>query len=219
MLEGGEVEESKSESSDTDNECSIPLPLDHAVGILRLVAQSYEREKQPEKTETTPQGESSLVTLKWKDYEKLQSLAPEQIDIPAYCSDVVEETKRDQAKSALEVIRSALAMIIDVPDSSTVCFDSVESDVEPSATEISEDSEHESLVDTTTLSQMAARTQESQTEELKTICLGLMYATAIEHLKEETSTLLRGFTTHVLFLISSLRQHIVRIDAFGSQIP
>jgi hypothetical protein len=46
-----------------------------------------------------------------------------------------------------------------------------------------------------------------------------MYASAIDPIREEAAALIKGFASHIFLLLVSLRQHISRIDGFGSRIP
>lgn len=204
------------ETDDADEEVKIALPLQRAVEVLQLIALSSEHEKPSEKEAGTDDDSSSGVKLKWEEFRKLRTVEPDQVDIKEYCIDVVAETKRGQAEAALCVIRSALAMILDLEEQTS-------------------DPDNRSFLDSTTTMELATgassdhqgaaapqrkawSAQKLRTATLKTICKGLMYACAINPIKEEATTLFKGFISHVFLLVVSLSQHIKKIDSYGSQV-
>lgn len=200
----------------TDDEHRVTLPLERAVEVLQQVASSAWKKEASEKEETTSGDDSHLIKVRWEENHKLGSLVADRIDLSQYCADVTEQTKRDQAEAAFRVIRSALAMILHLPDrSEDICLEPELSKELASESELSDSVDYESDTDfTKSFNNRAVRT-----EKLKIICKGFMYASAIDPIREEAMALIRGFAFHIFLLVVSLRQHISRLDGFGSRIP
>ena len=120
------------------------------------------------------------------------------------------------------MIRSLLAMVLDVQQMKAGDIENTGGDFKPSTRQSSEGFVRDDVdtSDDTMGSQRKTSTAQNdmKTEQLKIICMGLMYASSIEPVKEEATALLKGFLSHIFHLIVSLRHHILRIDAFGCNI-
>jgi len=211
-----EAEAAAAEADGVDDEVKIVLPLQRAVEVLQLIALSSEHEKPPDKEGGgTDDDSSTLVKLKWDEFRKLRTVEPDQVDIREYCADVVAETKRGQAEAAFCVVRSALAMILDLEDTASDSANArcVDSTANEQPTKGSGDQEADAISQRKALS-----AQKLRTKTLKTICKGLMYACTIDPTKEEATAVFKGFVSHVFLLVVSLSDHIKKIDSYGSQI-
>ena len=213
------VDTSMDEADGGDDKLNITLPLERAVEVLQLIALSSDNEKPSEMKGVTDDDRSSGIKLKWKEFRKLRTVGPDRVDIKEYCSDVVAETKRCQAEAALCVLRSALAAIIDFDEETSrrdnrYCLDYQDSTANMKMAAEGSDDHQGGVV----AQRKAWSTQKVRTSTLKKICMGLMYASAIDPIKEEARSLFKGFYSHVFSLVVSLGQHILRTDSYGSRI-
>jgi transformation/transcription domain-associated protein len=219
IIDSSEIDSDKKRADATDAEHRVVLPLERAVEVLQLVALSSGKGEALKKEETTAGDDSDQIKLRWEEYHKLGSLVADRIDISEYCANVVEETKQDQAKAALKVVRSALAMVIELQNGhEDICLDRALSVSEELASkgELPNPVDFES--DTGSL-RKTSNGRTVRTEKFKIICKGLMFASAIDPIREEAAALVKGVASHVFLLLMCLRPHISRIDAFGSPIP
>lgn len=195
----------------------IPLPIEEAVEILRLIALCSKDETQLEERKNIDDEIKQVQTpLKWEEYDKLRKLLADRVDIAGYCDDVVEQTKTNQARAAFSVIRSALAMILDIEDISSAEASERRSEHKLSCGRAEgKDRSHVLVIE----SAVNSSDQSVTTANLRIICKGIIYASAIDCIEGEAGALVRGFVSHFFLLVTTLREHISRSDAYGSPIP
>ena len=125
-IDDGEDYNQKNDGMDT---FGIPMPLERAVNVLKLVvgAPKIIPGKRPKCK--SPDGESCLndpndIDPTLDDIQQLDrnrlfeqdasSLHMEKLDLTLYCIHVMEDTKFDQAKAALTILRSSLTCMINI---------------------------------------------------------------------------------------------------------
>ncbi|KAL3798859.1 hypothetical protein HJC23_004647 [Cyclotella cryptica] len=197
----------ESANASDESSCSFPLrlPLERAVDVLKLVSKAPHFVAKKDDIDTTT---TRLPLDDQNSYFKcLFDERSEFLDLNAYAVDLMEKTKAEQANSAFAIIRGALASLLDVsadenfktyvprPDAQKY-----EEEVEP------ETDSHESQLHSVC------------TSGLKLICDGLFTATAIEELHKEALMTLKGFGSHIIFLLSSQINCVTRIDSDGAAV-
>ncbi len=241
----------------------ISMPLERAVNVLKLVvgAPNIIPGKRPKCK--SPDGEScikdpndidpALDDLQQLDRNRLfeqsaSSLHVEKLDLTSYCINVMEDTKFDQAKAALTILRSSLTCIINIQqddDDDLFSFfinddndkignelkyalyqqyNSANKNHNDNNNETSSSLENQDSATTSDTTGEGISFVSNQLEEdtnnrsFYLICEGLIYASSLNGLKKEASMLLKGLITHIFLMMSSYIQHIVRIDSNGNPV-
>jgi hypothetical protein len=202
----------------------VLLPLERAVEVLALIAASPEFTRSNEDIGDEQDGEfrSEVTELKWADHVQLLELEPDAIDIQAYCQDVVGQTKVYQARAAFTIISSSLALVIDVGDKDYLGLrlGSALTPVENGSTtkvEWTVENEDTPAISRGSLSIPSTRLQKEDMS-LRLIIRGLMIGSSVEPIQEECRMLLKGLSSHFLFLAATYGSHIKRIDVNGCRI-
>mmetsp|Transcript_36167 Transcript_36167/g.86969 ORF Transcript_36167/g.86969 Transcript_36167/m.86969 type:complete len:1183 (+) Transcript_36167:171-3719(+) len=86
----------------------IHLPLDGCVRFLRDAALRRSRSEKDLPTEEATKDDS----IRWDQHEKLLEVQFNKVNLASYCSDVINETTKQQAEASIRVLRSALTQIM-----------------------------------------------------------------------------------------------------------
>jgi len=197
----------------------VPLPLERCVGILKLLAATEDanmsNSKNLDKTIKRPSSvrEENQILIAWKDSKKLWDMKVEEVDFAGYCSDVMEQSLRHQARSAFRIIRAALAGILDTDSMVANALQIVERAEIQSAMDIDDDTEgnEESM-------SLSSHDVLTRNNHFLQICFGLMYSCLIESTKEDGVTMLEGIASYIFYLVLTHENSFARIDANGSKI-
>lgn len=155
-------------------------------------------------------GESNGGNSKPQDVAALLSNDIGDVDLLGYCMNVTKETTLSQVKAAIQVLRSALTKIINVPNGCLVNIDF----------EGIEDQKNTGV-------QIGSGTFDMQTiatglskynSEFHTITIGLMFGCSFAPIREEELCFVKGLMTSVYVIVASNQANIVRVDANGSSI-
>ena len=201
----------------------VLLPLERAVEVLSLIAASAESKRGDEDIKDEPicEFECKLTKLQWDDHMKLLELEPENVDLQAYCHDVVEQTKISQSRAAFTIISSALAQVLDVLDAGQLASSLASSlpKNEGNVDHTASPSEDDNALDTSrgSLSLPSIRLQKEDMG-FKLIIRGLIIGSSVGPIQDDCRMLLKGLATHFLFMAVSHGAYIHRIDANGCRI-
>jgi len=203
----------------------VLLPLERAVEVLALIASAPLMDGFDEDNKETHDAEfkTELIQMKWADYNQLSKLEPDTIDIRAYCDDVVEQTKSSQARAAFTIISSSLAQIINVLDfgplrSSSGASSPHSLEVKIEKVEPVFEGNNAPVVSRGSLSIPSIRLQKEDLS-LKLIIRGLIIGSSIVSIQEDCCMLLKGLSSHFLFIAVTHGAYIHRIDSNGCRIP
>jgi transformation/transcription domain-associated protein len=102
------------ESDDTDSSAlTLPLPIDRALEVLKMVAQDEQlAEKTSERSDTSASCSSTGTIVHWENNSNLWDCRIEDLNVEAYSKEVIEETQHRQATASLAVMRSAVKMTL-----------------------------------------------------------------------------------------------------------
>lgn len=197
--------------SQTPESFPTVLPLDSAVKLLTTVAQidlDYLRSEATPRLDDDTEFSVVLKRLSRKDLSGLWTESPDVIDLAAYCCDVVDDTVCDQATSALCVICTSLAALLDLdelpPDLATI--DTPKAANDP----LLQHQSHRCLNSSLAASQ--------RSECLKAIVKGLLYGLSIECIEQDSRICAKGVFHYLLGVLTSFPEHIMKIDANGSRL-
>lgn len=198
------------DKSSSESKFFVQLPLQRCIEILRSAAMSSD-------TMTAPASQSTEIVqdrpLTWKDSERLREEEIETLDLFPYCRDVIEETKLDQVKSALQVLRSSLTKIMTVEKGIPRVFETEESVecVQPDVSAALEDKDSFDM-------QSTASRLATYNSDFHSICLGLMYGCTVADIKENELPFMKGMLTNLYAIVMANEKNIVRVDANGSSL-
>ena len=206
--------EGRKESEDSQSPGILPivLPLNSAVNLLNTVAQidfDSVRSEVKQKRDDDAEFRVVLKRLSRKNLTKLWTEPADVIDFQAYSYDVVDDTVGDQAASALCVICTSLAALLDLderpPDLATI--GSSNTTIDPPMQQPRDCSANSAV----------ASSQRS--ECLKAIVKGLLYGLSVSCVKLDSRICAKGVFHYVLGVLKSFQEHVVKIDANGSRLP
>lgn len=198
-------------SDDTEPKVStssflLPLPLERAVEVLRLVAASP-------KIVVKNDGKSNIQSSPIVNRRCSEVLFQDSrcLDVNSLSVALMEKTKKEQSKAAFAVIKGALASVLDVNDGDVLRIDC-------NGTCTNEEEKIEALLEASENDDAGDASVDSNenTNAFRRICDGLFTAAADDDLREEAMGLLKGVASHVFMVVSSNEKHIVRIDGDGS---
>ena len=216
------------DGEDSGERFTIPLPIVKATAILRAVAVAPNATidvgaSKPKEVGSDSSFRDSDGFLSPSFYNSSEDIGG--VHLPTYCVDVLEATKREQASSALAVLRSALSVTIDLPaTSSSVEENGIEikfarigdvsagDDDDNSVGEKSDPTQEEPSAKTSLITNPTV-----QSGTFAHIVRGLFYATQVPDLRGEAKVLLVGLTIHMLLISESHREHIVPVDGDGKR--
>ena len=128
--DGNNVDEEGSEGGVNGASILLPFPLDRAVDVLRRVAAlpcivvagggdnegGHDENGNARASSSTSEASTPAMNpyYQGKNFSDLLSIDPRSFDLNSYTAELMEETKRDQSRSAFVVLRAALASIIDI---------------------------------------------------------------------------------------------------------
>jgi transformation/transcription domain-associated protein len=203
------------ENSETESGFKIKLPIQRCLELLKRtsnveifdseVISSGEISSSEEK-----EGELHGGNSKPQDVAALLSNDIGDVDLLGYCRNITRETTLSQVKAAIQVLRSALTKIINVPNGSLVNTDIEGKEVQKN-----------------TAVQIGSGTFDMQTiatglskynSEFHTIAIGLMFGCSFAPIREEELSFVKGLMTSVYVIVASNQANIVRVDANGSSI-
>ena len=154
--------------------------------------------------------ESNEGILKRQDVATLLSKDIGDIDLLRYCRDVTEETTLSQVKAAVQVLRSSLTRIMNIPNGSLANVD-VKGMVELDSIGVEIES---GTFDMQTIATSLAK----YNHEFHTIAIGLMFGCSFVPIREKELRFVKGMLTSIYVIITSNQGNIVRVDANGSSI-
>lgn len=217
---GGGEHRTKMDSTKEDDKAvaspfALPLPLENCVERLQIFASIEGVKKRNGKRKHTDSESTREWKNSWEDSARLWELCVEEIDFSSYCSNVMEQTKREQAVSAFRVICAALTKVLQIGDISKCTLEVMEGTEfetkEAGANPETEDIPGEPL-------NYDNQHALSRDKNFANLCLGVMYGCVIVDTKNEAELILKGFTSHIYFVVLSHHQSFKRIDANGSRI-
>ena len=132
------------------------------------------------------------------------------IDLLSYCAGVAKKTTLSQVKAAIQVLRSALTKIIDIPNGSLANID-----FKPSQEKKNMGVQIESSVFDM---QSIAVGLSKYNREFHTIAIGLMYGCCFAPIRDKQLRFVKGLMTNIYLVVTSNQENIVRVDANGSSI-
>ena len=205
-----------------DSEASIgsfhlPFPLAHAVEVLRCVAAA------PPIVIGNDSTQPSSNSFAGKNFSALLSCDPRNLDLNQYSVDIMDETKKSQSRSGFDIIRAALASVLDIEDgdggqqitisTSKLAANDSGADDTDLPMESDQNEKTPSPGDSLTPQQ-----RQEYNNDFKLICDGLFAATVHDHLRDEAILLLKGLASHIFYLVTSHRSNVTRIDSDGCAI-
>ena len=177
----------------------IHLPIQRCLELLKRT--SHKNEDKPE---------SKGGILKNMDRTMLLSKDIGDIDLHLYCRDVMQETNLSQVKAAIQVLRSSLTRIINVPNSSLenvdikgmMKLDDIQIDIENGTFDM----------------QTVATSLAKYNNEFHTIAIGLMFGCSFAPIREKETSFVKGLLTNIYAIVTSNQGNILRVDANGSSL-
>ena len=151
---------------------------------------------------------SKEVECKPRDVTALLSNDVGDLDLVGYCVDVSKETSLCQVKAAIQVLRSALTKIINVPDGALANVDYNGEKVE------GDERAGGGTFDMQTIASSLAKFN----NEFKIVATGLMFGCAISAIRDEQLSFMKGLMTSLYVIVTSNQADIVRVDANGSSL-
>lgn len=132
------------------------------------------------------------------------------IDLLGYCKNVTKETTLSQANAAIQVLRSALTKIINMPDGSL-------ENIDFKGTQDQEDAAMQVGSGTFDMQTIASGLSKYNSE-FRTIAIGLMFGCSLSPIREEALGFVKGLMTSVYVIVTSNQADITRVDANGSSL-
>lgn len=198
------------EKSKGEKVFDIQLPIDRCVEILETATLAQELS-----SETSSAGVSKESFMTWQESEKLLETRIDQTDLLPYCSDVILQTRKCQADAAISVLHSALTKMLGVQADSFELIDALgKSKSRVSSTPPTTPDDTDNFLNIQTSSEQLT----AYSKDLGSVCLGLMYGSAIKSDQDKAVTFMKGLLTHMFLVVSSHQEHIIRIDANGSNL-
>jgi len=198
------------EASQSSRKFSIALPLDSAVRILKSAAKiDFDFLKPEEAGQDDSEFRGALKRVSREDLKMLWTESADDIDLTTYCHDVVKDTVSNQARSALDVLCTSLGALLDLDE------------LPPDLTKIDETTNptmdsSDQQASTRLSGSFIAMVQ--KTECLKAIVKGLLFGSCVESVQQDSTTCAKGVFLYFLGVLTSLREHVIRIDANGSRL-
>ena len=185
---------------------AMPLPLQHALKVLKLIVNAPEPSKQKKVVQQDCQFNRDSLDVALSGKVKMENL-----DLDAYKIHCLEEIKTHQAKAAFTVLQSALAAIVDIN------LDFNELSIPTGGTPNSEPYEGKTFDgDEGARVKRHVQPHETKTEKsLKLIFEGLFHSTRLECLKKDAILLLKGISTHIVLVFATHADCVIRVDANG----
>ncbi|CAB9517671.1 PI3/PI4-kinase family protein C1F5.11c [Seminavis robusta] len=216
------VEEKVSSNQEQDegkgSHFELPLPLNHCLAMLKRFAAmegATKANKPPQDASSTESAEASGDGMSLADPTKLWDINVEDVDFDSYFSNFTEQTKQVQAKACLSVILTALANILEVSDEGGCSFKFLDdSDFDPMATD--EDECDEAVSDHRPSSN--DHIAQARNQELQCITLCVLYSCIVPDMGSEPDVHLKGFASHVFYVVLSYHRCFQRIDAHGTKM-
>lgn len=188
---------------------SLPLSIDRCVQIIKQILLLSEIVQNVENFTPSNQTTDACAPLLWKDNEKLWDIRIEDTDLLPYCLDVMSTTQKQQAESALEVLRVALSEMITVGE---IDFQSYDFSVAPQGP-IHETTQNHDVVRGWNASHSSKIVFD---KDFELVGFGLMLGCAIESISDASLQFAKGFLTNTFAVVISHQFCFVRIDANGS---
>ncbi len=202
----GEQDKSGEATTGTSREMTkcllLPLSIERCVEVIRYIVTS------PVIVQNTAQTVDGRAPVEWKDSDKLWDIRIEDTDFLPYCLDVMRMTQKEQAESALRVLRVALNQMMTID---RIKLESVDFTISSSGG-IPDDPA--SLGNTH--SHPASVRADDRDFEL--VSFGLMLGCAIESVGDECLQFAKGFLTNAFAVVVSHQCCFSRVDANGSTI-
>lgn len=190
------------DSSQNHHDFSVNIPIRRSTIVLECVASMSRFRKNNEQSlgfnednETVMQTIQAIVQEE-KDFEK--------IDLSSLKSLFIYERTREQAEAAMVMLRSAVELMLDIPNDPSFQFDVLLE---------SEDSWQEDLKNSK-VSFSDSNIPENST--LKCVMEGLIHATCISFLEEEAKLLLHSLVSQFVYLICSNHRDVRRVDSISN---
>jgi hypothetical protein len=201
----------ENEESKLSGKFSFKLPLNSAVRALKTAAQIDFKTLKPLEGDRGDDGEFSVVLkqISRKDCMALWTESPDVIDLATYCNDVAVDTVNEQSRSALYVIGTALAELLDLDESPP---DLARID-QLAGSDIGLSGQKKQACGTS-----PPEAVQRKSECLKAIMKGFLFGLSVESVQQESLVCARGIFLYFLAMLTNLHQHVIRIDANGSPL-
>ena len=236
--DGNNVDEEGNEGGVNGASILLPFPLDRAVDVLRRVAASpcivvagggdneggHDENGDARASSSTSEASTPAKNpyYQGKNFSDLLSIDPRSFDLNSYTAELMEETKRDQSRSAFVVLRAALASIIDIDggDGSgnrevmiSIVVQGVDETI-PVLSSINTNEQEEEGLEVA----LPGESRRQHNTNFRLILDGLYAASVNQDVNKEAMTLLKGLGSHIFYYILSHRANITRIDRDGHAI-
>ncbi|KAL7534798.1 hypothetical protein ACHAXR_010621, partial [Thalassiosira sp. AJA248-18] len=231
---------SKEGGEEANGSFLLPFPLARSVEVLCCVAAAPpiviigDDDDSKHITSNTNADRSSPSTpsnlYQGENFTKLLSCDPRTLNLNQYSMELMEETKRSQSRSALDVLRAALASVLDIQDDggedgSGKMMISIFATNEKSVVQSVKDgtagttsNDDRDKAATALPPNPPQQRHQNFNADFKLICNGLFAASTHTYLHDEAILLLKGLATHIFYLLSTHRRYITRIDSDGCPI-
>lgn len=209
LLEVDDIASQPKQDSEQSGRFSMSLPLASAVKVLKIVASIdidflRAQGEELEDEEYKP----ILKQVSREEIDMLWTESANNIDLSTYCCDVVERTVSDQASSALHVIYSSLASILDL-DKLPPDLANIDDDLQPM--EVTGEEANKPI------SRSSVEICQN-TECLKDVVKGLLYGLSVDNIRQDASNCAKGLFFYFIGVLTSMPDSVIRIDANGSKL-
>jgi hypothetical protein len=189
------------DSSQNHHDFSVDIPIRRSTIVLECVAsmslgKNYEPSLGFDEEYKTVMQTIKAIVQEEKDFEN--------IDLSSLQSLFIYERTREQAEAAMVMLRSAVELILDIPNDPSFQFDVLLE---------SKDSWQEDLKNSK-VSFSDSNIPENST--LKCVMEGLIHATCISFLEEEAKLLLQALVSQFVYLVCSNHRDVRRVDSISS---
>lgn len=196
----------KNEEANLSGKFSVRLPLDSAVRALKTAAQiNFKTLKSVREREED--GEFGVV-LRQISRNSLMTESIDVIDLATYCYDVAVDTVNDQSRSAVCVLGTVLAELLDL--------DQMPPDLARIEQRAGSDTDSPGQEEQTRGSGTSSVQQKS--ECLKTIMKGFLFGLSVDSVQQESLVCAKGMFLYFLAILTSWHEHVIRVDANGSPL-
>lgn len=186
--------------------CLIPLPIESAVHLLRMLAINQQSRSLSEARQGVDEFGKSSVRVSWTNPSELASTKHEQLDLSWYCEEVINDTTERQSQAALAVLTASVSCLVGVGDNACLEIGGHLPDSTNDATRAPQ------LVSLSQLPEQSLKRSES----LKRLFEGFLFALSVDSVKDEARKWLHSLTHHTLAICEEYEDHIQRIDAHGT---
>lgn len=203
-------------AEDGEDSFLLPFPLTRALEVLISVGNAPIVVAGDEGNDAVSVNDTSELCLGEK-FTELPNIDPLSFDLNVYCVETMAATKKSQARSAFNVLRAALASVLDINDAACETDKGEGVGEGEQETETGVFASGDGVVGQK--EDIRPGAHEDYSRDFKLICDGLFVACAVcEELNEDALTLLKGLGSHMFYTILCNQANITKIDREGHPI-